>query len=293
MWEGSKMESMYVRKTTKPIIGSVLLIVSGLIGIFSGFVLINLLDPYYGNFFTVCSIWYIISGLIRIGGGILAIKRKSWGTSLVCGIISIFNIGSGGFLALIGVILIGISKKEFITAGYPTQPVPSYAPSVGYTQQLLQPPPPPLGYAPAKGYWPVAQQPQPPATSEATKEESYDKTVSAVTCHICGAPIETDSKFCDSCGAKLKVELAEEIPTAKEMPKKEEEIIKKEVEEKEITPPRPTATPVPEEFVNYINKVQSWKSLGFDVSNLEKLLENRNFDKFKEEYEILKTQIEG
>lgn len=68
--------------------------------------------------------------------------------------------------------------------------------------------------------------------------------------------------------------------------------------EKEIAVAPPTKkieeTPkLSEEELKYTSTLQEWKNMGFDVTELEKLLENKEFEKFKAEFEILRKQIEG
>jgi len=65
---------------------------------------------------NVCGIIVIILSLVVVLGGVLGLLRKSWGLAIVGGVLGLFVIGPfmlGSIFALIGLILVGVSKKEY------------------------------------------------------------------------------------------------------------------------------------------------------------------------------------
>ena len=65
---------------------------------------------------NTCAVIGCVISIFPIMGGILAIKKKLWGISLVGSIIGIFTLGiifTSSILSLISLILLIISKKEF------------------------------------------------------------------------------------------------------------------------------------------------------------------------------------
>lgn len=65
---------------------------------------------------NVCGIIVIILSLVVVLGGVLGLLRKSWGLAIVGGVLGLFVIGPfmlGSLFALIGLILVGVSRKEF------------------------------------------------------------------------------------------------------------------------------------------------------------------------------------
>lgn len=119
---------MEYKKTMRPVIGGILLIVGGIISMLFSFIL-----PYFP---AICASAYLVGSISGITGGILAIIRRSWGVALVCGIISIL---SGSWLSIIGVILIGISKSEFGITPEALPPPPTPAPKPTQMSELSQP----------------------------------------------------------------------------------------------------------------------------------------------------------
>ena len=114
-----------------PIIGGILLIIAGLSGLFiwtsalalDPSMIQNVLpadspitaDQLQSILFT-CGIIGCILSIFALTGGIVALKRKAWGLALLGGILGLFTIGPfflGSILALIGLILIALSKKDF------------------------------------------------------------------------------------------------------------------------------------------------------------------------------------
>ncbi|MEK6851013.1 MAG: hypothetical protein AABY30_00585, partial [Candidatus Thermoplasmatota archaeon] len=64
---------------------------------------------------VICCGIEIIFSLIALIGGVFAIQRKMWGLGLAGGILGLLTWGFfiGSILALVGLILIAISRKEF------------------------------------------------------------------------------------------------------------------------------------------------------------------------------------
>jgi hypothetical protein len=118
------------KKTVLPVIGGAMLIVAGIMGLFAGGVLLAIdlddLDQYgvdvagvgdvLEDILTVCGAIIIILSLIVVLGGFFGVTRKHWGIAVVGGVLGLFIIGPmllGSLLALIGLILIAVSRKEF------------------------------------------------------------------------------------------------------------------------------------------------------------------------------------
>ncbi len=118
--------------TSKPTIAGILLIIAGILAILFGVLLYQIntstidisqfqdIDPditseQIKTFFTMCGTAFCILGIFPILGGILALKRKLWGITLVGGIIGLLSFGFfiSSILSLIAIILLAISRKEF------------------------------------------------------------------------------------------------------------------------------------------------------------------------------------
>lgn len=64
----------------------------------------------------ICGIIGSILSIIALAGGIVALRRRGWGLAIVGSILGLFTIGPyflASVLALIGLILIVISRKDF------------------------------------------------------------------------------------------------------------------------------------------------------------------------------------
>lgn len=110
-------------KSVMPIIGGVLILVGGLIELLAGLALvgsIGVLDSampidfegvdVLNDIVTVCGAILIILGLVGVVGGVFGIMRKHYGLALLGGVLAL----PGWFVpALIGLILVAISKKDF------------------------------------------------------------------------------------------------------------------------------------------------------------------------------------
>ncbi len=127
------------KKKGKILLAAVLLIFAGLDGILNGVInlvlvdkagmteilkLYNIPDDQIAEYvsmamvtLTVCTSIMIIAGILLIVAGILAFRRKNWA---VCLILSILGLATGGLLfsgtilAIIALILIIISRKNFV-----------------------------------------------------------------------------------------------------------------------------------------------------------------------------------
>jgi len=107
-----------------PVAGGALLIVAGLLGIAQwGWVIaagasVMGFDPTGGalaGIILVCGAIGIIFSLIALLGGVFAIQRKMWGLGIAGGIMGLLSFGFviGSVLALVGLILVAVSHKEF------------------------------------------------------------------------------------------------------------------------------------------------------------------------------------
>jgi hypothetical protein len=117
----------------KPLIAGIFLLLAGLLGVYTWvstlFFDISTIDPaifeqsgveinieQLKEILGVCSIIGVIISIFPILGGILSIKRKMWGFTIVMSIIGLFTIGPvliSSILSLIALILIVLSKNEF------------------------------------------------------------------------------------------------------------------------------------------------------------------------------------
>ena len=132
----TKSENNEVINSFKPVIAGILLLIAGLLGIYTwtstAFFDVNTIDPSIIEqlqqsgveitieqivaFLGVCTIIGIIISIFPLLGGIISIKRKMWGFTIVMSIIGLFTIGPfllSSILSLIALILIALSKKEF------------------------------------------------------------------------------------------------------------------------------------------------------------------------------------
>ena len=121
-------------KSSFPTIAGILLIIAGVLALISWISVITMdvsmidvsvfqeLDStitleQIQEILVICGTIGCILSIIPILGGILALKRKLWGIALAGGIVGLFTIGpifASSILALIGLILVATSKKEFL-----------------------------------------------------------------------------------------------------------------------------------------------------------------------------------
>lgn len=111
------------KKTVMPVIGGILILVGGVLALVAGIGLVasvGALDALtivdvegvdiLEDIVTACGVIFIILGLIGVMGGIFAIMRKHFGLAILGGVFAL----AGWFIpALIGLILVGVSKDEF------------------------------------------------------------------------------------------------------------------------------------------------------------------------------------
>jgi hypothetical protein len=114
-----------------PLVAGILLIGAGLLGLFTwtsalaldSSMLQNVLPAdapitieQLQSILATCGIIGCILSVFALIGGIVAVKRKSWGLAIVGGILGIFTIGPiflGSIISLVGLILVAVSRKEF------------------------------------------------------------------------------------------------------------------------------------------------------------------------------------
>jgi len=129
-----------INPSSKPLIGGIFLIIAGLLGILIWSIALafdpSTLDPLMlqnalppdspisleqlqsmiQSILLTCGIIGCILSVFTLAGGIVAVKRKAWGLAIAGGILGLFTIGPfflGSIMALIGLILIAISRKDF------------------------------------------------------------------------------------------------------------------------------------------------------------------------------------
>ena len=113
-------------KTIMPMLGGIFLIIGAIIGM-AFWALVAFVAgtaaaalPVFGtalaSLFLICGAIEIIFGILMLLGGIMAIRRKMWALALIGSILGLFTFGwygLGSIFALIGLILIAISRGEF------------------------------------------------------------------------------------------------------------------------------------------------------------------------------------
>lgn len=111
------------KKTVMPLVGGILILVGGVITLLWGVALagsvgaLDALNPVdveavdlVSDLLTACGVILLILGLVGVLGGVFAIMRKHFGLAILGGIFAL----PGFFIpALIGLILVGMSKDEF------------------------------------------------------------------------------------------------------------------------------------------------------------------------------------
>ena len=116
-----------VQNSSLPTLGGVFLLIAGILGILTwiivasvgslmGFSLIPVGASWIAGIVIICGVIGIIFSIIVLLGGIMAIQRKNWGFALVGSILGLFIVGPvfiSSLLALIALIVIAVSRKEF------------------------------------------------------------------------------------------------------------------------------------------------------------------------------------
>ena len=131
-----KSEDNEIINTYKSMIAGILLLIAGLLGIYtwgstavfdistidstvieqfqqSG---VEITIEQIQDILGICAIIGIILSIFPLLGGILSIKRKMWGFTIIMSIIGLFTIGPfllSSILSFIALILIALSKNEF------------------------------------------------------------------------------------------------------------------------------------------------------------------------------------
>lgn len=119
-------------KSALSIVGGVLILLAGIMGLILGAIFLMAAGEvdtlgdwgvdvagatdWLEDILTVCGIIFIVLGLIAVLGGVFGVMRKHWGIVLLGGILGLFCIGPymlASVFALIGLILVAVSKKDF------------------------------------------------------------------------------------------------------------------------------------------------------------------------------------
>jgi len=117
-------------KTALSLIGGALILIAGLMGLIAGVILLTIsfedLDQYgidvagvgdmVEDILHACGAIWVIFGLIAVMGGVFGIMRKHFALVIVGAIFGLLCFGPyalGSIFALIGLILVAVSKKDF------------------------------------------------------------------------------------------------------------------------------------------------------------------------------------
>jgi len=114
-----------------PVLAGILLILTGLLGLLTWVSAISvdtsmiqdilpsnspITAEQLQSFLLVCGIIGSILSIIALAGGIVALRRKGWGLAMIGSVRGLFTIGPyflASILALIGLIILVISRKDF------------------------------------------------------------------------------------------------------------------------------------------------------------------------------------
>ena len=120
-----------ITPSSKPLIAGIFLIIAGLLGILTWSMALavdsSMLQSVIPadspisleqlqSILVTCGIIGCILSIFALVGGIVAVKRKAWGLAVVGGILGLFTIGPfflASIIAVIGLILVIISRKDF------------------------------------------------------------------------------------------------------------------------------------------------------------------------------------
>ncbi len=112
-------------------VGGIMILISGITGLAIGGLLLAIntsdLDQFglgsisgvgdtIHNILMVCGAIFIILGLIAVVGGYFGVRRQHFGLVILGGVLGLFTIGPYGLaslLALVGLILVAVAKKDF------------------------------------------------------------------------------------------------------------------------------------------------------------------------------------
>ena len=113
------------------IVGGILILIAGVMGLAIGgiFFAINTsdlskfgfgsisgLEDTIHNILMVCGAIFVILGIIAVVGGFFGVRRQHFGLVILGGVLGIFCIGPyflGSLLALVGLILVAVARKDF------------------------------------------------------------------------------------------------------------------------------------------------------------------------------------
>jgi hypothetical protein len=114
-----------------PVLAGVLLVLAGLLGLLTWASALAVNTSMIQSFLPpnspitaeqlqstlmICGIIGAILSIIALAGGIVALRRRGWGLAILGSILGLFTVGPyflASILALIGLILLVISRKEF------------------------------------------------------------------------------------------------------------------------------------------------------------------------------------
>ena len=119
-------------KTILSLVGGILILIAGIMGLALGAIIVVASDNVdtladwgvdvagFGDLLSdillVCGIIVIVLALIVVVGGFFGVMRKHWGLVILGGVLGLFLIGPymlASIFALIGLILVAVSKKDF------------------------------------------------------------------------------------------------------------------------------------------------------------------------------------
>ncbi len=117
-------------KSMKPVAGGILILVAGILAVAWGAMYLVLdVNDFQGSYtlpegvtwddmqgiLDVCGIVFTVAGLIAALGGMFGVMRKHFALAIIGGICGMIGLGFfiGSLLALIGLILVAISRSEF------------------------------------------------------------------------------------------------------------------------------------------------------------------------------------
>ncbi len=127
-------EKININKSSKPTFGGIFLMMAGVLGLFTWFEFPSLMDEklsdplflnqfglsgsleLFGSIVFICGVVGVVFSILSVLGGILAIRRKNWIISFVCGIFGMMVVGPLFFstiLSFVGIIFVFISRKSF------------------------------------------------------------------------------------------------------------------------------------------------------------------------------------
>lgn len=119
-------------KSILSLIGGILILIAGIMGLAMGGIFLVAADnvdtltdwgvdvagvgDMLSDILTVCGIIVIVLALIVVVGGFFGVQRKHWGLAILGGVLGLFLLGPymlATIFALIGLILVAVSKKDF------------------------------------------------------------------------------------------------------------------------------------------------------------------------------------